>query len=109
MSSLVYSGTSNKLKYEFVVHPGADPGKIRLAYRGASGVRVNKEGQLEMETPLGTFHDDKPLAYQDIGENRASVPLAYLVEDMSRDGSMGDSQEVEAETRSYSYGFRVGE
>jgi hypothetical protein len=106
---VAYYGTVDKMKYEFVVHPGADPGKIRLAYRGASGVRVNKEGQLEMETPFGNFHDDKPLAYQEIGGKRASVPLAYLVEDMSRDGSIGDSQEVEAETRSYSYGFRVGE
>ncbi|MGH3848668.1 MAG: hypothetical protein ACRDRT_03010 [Pseudonocardiaceae bacterium] len=31
---LVYSGHANKLKYDFVVHPGADPSAIRLGYRG---------------------------------------------------------------------------
>jgi len=24
----------NRLKYEFIVHPGADPSRIRLAYQG---------------------------------------------------------------------------
>ena len=32
---LVYSGTVNQLKYEFIVKPKADPKQIRLAYRGA--------------------------------------------------------------------------
>ena len=50
---LVYSGTANRLKYTFLVKPGADPAQIRLAYRGASGVRLNDAGQLEVETPAG--------------------------------------------------------
>ena len=32
---LIYTGTVNRLKYRFVVRPGADPNRIRLAYRGA--------------------------------------------------------------------------
>jgi len=106
---LVYSGTNDKLKYEFVVRPGADPEKIRLAYRGASGVSVNEEGQLEVETPLRNFQDEKPVAYQNIGDERANISLAYHLEEAPGDGSPGDSQRVGAETRSYSYGFRVGD
>jgi hypothetical protein len=106
---LAYYGTVNRLKYEFIVHPGADPRTIRLAYRGADGMKVNEKGQLEVRTRQGDLFDDSPVAYQEIGGKRASIPLAYLVEEKSRDGSMGDSQKVEAETRSYSYGFRVGE
>ncbi len=37
---LVYSGTTDRLKYEFVVQPGADPRQIKLAYRGASGLKL---------------------------------------------------------------------
>ena len=37
---LAYSGNVNELKYEFIVHPGADPGQIRLAYRGATAWRL---------------------------------------------------------------------
>jgi hypothetical protein len=61
---LVYEGTVNRLKYHFVVHPGADPNLIRLAYRGASSVSLNDAGQLVVETPLGSFEDDTPVAYQ---------------------------------------------
>ena len=35
---LVYEGSVNQLKYEFVVKPGADPAKIRLRYRGVSSI-----------------------------------------------------------------------
>jgi len=34
---LVYKGDLDKLKYEFIVHPGADPQMIRIAIRGAEG------------------------------------------------------------------------
>ncbi len=64
---LVYSGTVNQLKYEFVVHPGADPSLIKLAYRGAESLGINKAGQLEVSTPAGGFRDDTPVAYQEIG------------------------------------------
>ena len=62
---LTYSGTVNQLKHEFVVQPGANPARIRLAYRGAS-VRVNEAGQLEVSTPAGGFQDDAPSAYQEV-------------------------------------------
>lgn len=32
---LIFYGTSERMKYEFVVYPGADPSVIRLAYYGA--------------------------------------------------------------------------
>ena len=74
---LVYRGAENHLKYEFVVHPGADPGKIRMRYRGASGVNVNEEGELEIETPLGDFADGRPVAYQEKEGKRVGVETAY--------------------------------
>jgi hypothetical protein len=43
-----------------VVKPGADPQQIWLAYRGATVVRRNAAGQLEVTTPVGSLHDDKP-------------------------------------------------
>lgn len=64
---LVYSGTANRLKYTFLVKPGADPAQVRLAYRGVKGIRLNESGQLEIETPAGGFRDDKPYAYQGRG------------------------------------------
>ncbi len=74
---LVYYGTVNRLKYEFIVHPGADPSKIRLAYRGAESVLVDENGYLQVRTPAGGISDDVPLAYQDIGGERVNISLAY--------------------------------
>ena len=76
---LAYYGTVDRLKYEFIVHPGADPGQIRLAYRGAAGVAVNAAGQLEVETPMGGFADDVPVAYQEIDGQRVDVPVEYAL------------------------------
>ncbi len=59
---LVYYGTVNQMKYEFIVRPGADPDQIRLAYRGATDVRLNAAGQMEVSTPIGGFRDDTPVA-----------------------------------------------
>ncbi len=67
---LAYSGTSNRLKYEFIVHPGADPSRVRLAYRGVEGISVDEEGRLEVKTPAGGFKDDVPVAYQEIAGER---------------------------------------
>ncbi|HEX2386339.1 MAG TPA: SBBP repeat-containing protein, partial [Candidatus Binatia bacterium] len=86
---LVYSGTSGRLKYEFVVKPGADPRRVRLAYRGASSLKLDDSGALEIATPAGSFRDDKPYAFQEIDGRRVEVAMAYKL-----DGE--------------SYGFRVG-
>ena len=87
---LMYSGTVNRLKYQYVVQPGAPVEQIRLRYRGVTQVRVNKSGQLEVQTPVGGFQDDKPYAYQEVEGRRVEVEAVYELE--------GDG-----------YGFRVGE
>src|SRR5512135_2253062 len=87
---LAYSGTSNRLKYEFIVHPGADPKQIRLAYRGTDGISVDEEGRLEVQTAAGGFKDDSPVAWQKVAGARREVTLSYKL-----DGSKG-------------YGFEVG-
>ena len=91
---LVYSGTVDRLKYQFVVKPGADPGQIRLSYRGASHVRVGERGTLDVETPVGGFSDDRPYSYQETGGRRTEVPSEYALS-----GVPGPSR---------GYGFRVG-
>ncbi|MDA0165207.1 SBBP repeat-containing protein [Solirubrobacter ginsenosidimutans] len=60
-------GSDGELKYEFRVHPGADPRAIRLAYRGASGLTQTTDGALRIDTPLGALTDSPPVAYQDSG------------------------------------------
>ncbi|MBI3941851.1 MAG: SBBP repeat-containing protein [Chloroflexi bacterium] len=89
---LLYSGTVNRLKYTFFVHPGADPKLIQLAYRGANEVRLLQTGKLEVITPAGSFQDDIPAAYQNIAGQNAVVTTCYVLQ---RDGD------------GWTYGFQI--
>ena len=76
---LAYEGTVNRLKYRFVVRPGADPRQIRLAYRGAD-VSVTDAGRLRVNTGAGGFEDDTPYAYQGHGDGRQTIKCAYQLD-----------------------------
>ena len=93
---LVYAGSVNRLKYTFVVKPGADPSQIKLAYRGATAVAVNDAGELEVSTPVAGFRDDRPYAYQESAGKRVEVATAYALA-------------ARQETGPHAYGFRVAE
>src|SRR6266568_2235392 len=92
---LVYSGVGGRLKYTFVVRPGADPKRIRLAYRGATAVGVSREGRLSVSTPVGPLVEDTPYVYQEAGADRVQVEGTYALE-----------AEEAGDTRRF--GFRVG-
>jgi hypothetical protein len=77
---LTYSGTVDRLKYEFVVKPGVNPQRIRLAYRGAT-VSTDESGRLEVSTPAAGFQDDSPVAYQEVDGQRVPVEVEYAPED----------------------------
>ncbi|RRR69282.1 MAG: hypothetical protein EI684_16125 [Candidatus Viridilinea halotolerans] len=92
---LVYYGSAERLKYEFIVQPGADPSQIRLAYRGASGVTLNEAGQLVVTTGIGSFSDAAPVSYQELDGERRAVATSYALAAPAADGSV-------------SYGFALG-
>ncbi len=101
---LVYSGTFNRMKYEFVVRPGADPARIKLICRGAEDVRLTEEGRLEVGTPAGGFLDDAPVAYQEIEGKRVGIPVSYAL-----DKNYESSGHVGSAGPATTYGFNVGE
>src|SRR6266540_470448 len=92
---LVYTGAGGRLKYTFVVRPGADPKRIRLAYRGGTAVGVSGEGRLSVSTPVGPLVEDTPYVYQEAGADRVQVEAAYALE----------AEEAGGTRR---FGFRVG-
>ena len=91
---LVYSGSVNRLKYMFVVKPGADPKQIRMRYRGAESVSLDADGRLLVRTSLEDFHDDRPTAYQEINGTVVDVVAGYALKSQIDAG--------------YSFGFNVG-
>src|SRR3982751_1779100 len=67
------------LKYQFHVRPGGQVSDIRLAYDGASGLGVNAEGTLVVDTTMGELRDAAPVSYQEIGGRVVPVDSAFTV------------------------------
>ncbi|HMV84552.1 MAG TPA: SBBP repeat-containing protein [Blastocatellia bacterium] len=80
---LVYAGTVNRMKYSFVVKPGADPKQIKLAYRGAEAVRINADGELEIATPVESFKDDRPVSHQEVNGRQIEISTSFHLEKQS--------------------------
>lgn len=106
---LAYSGTTERLKYEFIVHPGADPTRIRLAYKGAASVDLNDEGQLEVKTPAGGFRDEAPVAYQEKDGMRVTVPAAFRMEQNESAANRETGRGADPPLFSRAYGFATGD
>src|SRR5688572_6421857 len=91
---MVFRGDANRLKYEFLVRPGARVEDIQLAYRGADRLSVNKAGQLLIGTAAGTLTDVRPLSYQAVGGMMMPVDSRFLLHPDAGDAG--------------GYGFAVG-
>jgi len=69
------AGGRQGLKYEFVVHPGADPSKIQLKTRWAERSLVDKEGNLVLKNRMGEIREKTPVSFQ----RSRSVGTAFLL------------------------------
>ena len=83
---LVYYGNQRKLEYDFIVAPGADPGRIRLEASGVQALRLDKRGNLVLGTGHGDLVQLKPRVYQDIGGRRRPIDARYALLDGQRIG-----------------------
>jgi hypothetical protein len=77
---MVFTGKGGKLRYEFLVRPGANPSEIRLAYQGAKGLSLSKVGDLLIRTPLGAIRDQRPKTYQRIAGRTSAVGSPFALQ-----------------------------
>jgi hypothetical protein len=99
---LVYAGTVNRMKYTFVVKPSAYPNRIKLAWNGASGVKLNAAGELEVSTPAGGFTDERPVSWQETNGRQVEVASKYKIE------AKGEQRNQQRAKGASAYGFEVG-
>jgi hypothetical protein len=77
---LLYHGNQGQLEYDFAVAPGADPGAIRLAIRGAESVWLDGQGDLVLHTGGGDVIEQAPVAYQLVNGTRQVVASRFVLE-----------------------------
>ena len=76
---LIYHPVPSSVKYEFIVHPGADPEKIEMEYDGAGQLAIDESGMV-INTSLGSVRDSKPYAYQQgSGEVECAFSMRSIV------------------------------
>lgn len=83
---VAYYGRGRELEYDFIVAPGADPAVARVRFDGVRSARVSEQGDLQLDTGVGTLVQRRPEAYQRGPEGRETVAASYV---LNADGSIG--------------------
>ena len=101
---LAYYGDQGKLEYDFIVAPGADPSQIRLAFEGASEIKVADSGDLLLATMLGEVKLQKPIVYQLERDGRKTLVVGnyvVLAESAMRHASRSTNHEISIHLAAY--------
>lgn len=74
---VLYYGREGELEHDFIVHPGADPARIRLNLDGAAKVSVDANGDAVFDVAGRRLIWRKPFVYQQLGKRRRQVESRY--------------------------------
>ena len=77
-----FYGNANRLEYDFMLQPKADPGQIRMRLSGADAASIDKDGSLVLRVGNGDIRFLVPVAYQTSadGKGRDVVAASYRLE-----------------------------
>lgn len=84
---IIYYFQNNDLKYDYVIHPGADPSDVRLSWLGLEdGLKIEGD-ELLLATSVGVMREIIPEAYQrDDRGNRIPVEVEMRLQSESEFG-----------------------
>ncbi|MBI3696685.1 MAG: SBBP repeat-containing protein [Acidobacteria bacterium] len=74
---VVYYGRRSGLEHDFVIAPGADPSRIRMAFDGADQLRLTPEGDLVLQAGRQEVLWRKPAVYQPAWGGRRTIEGRY--------------------------------
>jgi len=75
---VVFYGSEGEIEYDFVLSPNANPRDIRLQFSGASGMRIDSNGDLVLQTAAGPLRQRHPILYQERDGRRLPVTGRYV-------------------------------
>jgi len=74
----VFYGNQRQLEYDFTVAPGADPGRIAMAFSGTRP-QLDHDGNVVLSLSGDSVMLRKPVLYQGEGSNRKTIDGSYVV------------------------------
>jgi gliding motility-associated-like protein len=84
-----YYSTQEKLKYDFIVHPGGNPAAIAMRYDGVDKLST-KNNELIIQTSIGEVKELAPYTYQANVEGKKDVNTKYKIRDNVVTFDVGD-------------------
>ena len=76
---LLFYGRQQRLEYDFVVAPGADPQAIALSISGARKLELNAQGDVLLSVAGGKVALQKPVIYQEVNGQRREIAGNYAL------------------------------
>jgi hypothetical protein len=74
---LLFHGNQSRVEQDFIVHPGANPGRIRLDFQGVQRTELNADGMLLLHTGDAAMRMQSLRAYQRVRGQEVEVPVHY--------------------------------
>jgi hypothetical protein len=78
--NLAYHGRDNRLEFDFIVAPGANPNHIALSFPGTHRLAADKSGNLVLLSSAGDLTLQKPVAYQERDGIRQTVDAQFVLQ-----------------------------
>jgi hypothetical protein len=76
---VLFYGREQRLEYDFIVAPGADPKAIALSVAGAHKLEINSQGDVVMSVAGGIVALQKPVIYQEVNGQRRKIAGNYAI------------------------------
>ena len=76
---MVYRFDKGTVEYDFVVSPGANPGRILMGFKGTKDIRLDTKGNLVLNVEGGELTYKAPQLYQTLGTKRVSVKGRFVL------------------------------
>jgi gliding motility-associated-like protein len=80
---LIYISNTANIKYDVLVHAGADAGAYKVNYEAHKKLYIDKSGNLICSNSLGQITEQKPFSYQIINGKKVEVKTRFELENES--------------------------
>ena len=87
---LVFTVTSQGLKSDFLISPGANPGKIVYRYSAGTELELDEAGNLHIRGNTSGLVEEAPYAYQEIQGEIIKIPCHYWLQGQTVSFQLGD-------------------
>lgn len=94
---VLYNSNEKGFKYDFIIHPHADPQQIKIIYSSLIPLELNYDGSVEIKSEIGKVIESAPLSYQ----NGNNIPSLFIKKGNQKNDNGGFDTQIEFEIGKY--------